>query len=209
MVKLRARVPIPLEDGIQSEFITFDGFDRNEEHFAIGFNLHLLAPNEPPWVRIHSECITGDLFGSQRCDCGNQLIEARRHFEKNGGYLLYLRQEGRGIGLKHKLDAYLLQEAGLDTFEANARLNLPKDGRNFACAAEMLHAMKIKEVNVLTNNPRKVRELASHGIRISTVQTTGQYLNSHNERYLRAKQEKDGHRLGFTSPEEQLYSEIS
>jgi GTP cyclohydrolase II len=142
---------------------------------------------------LHSECLTGDVFGSQRCDCGLQLNEAIEKLSEEGGYLLYLRQEGRGIGLYAKIEAYLLQTAGLDTFEANERLGFGDDERNYRCAAEMLCALGVKRIRLLTNNPDKVRQLVAFGIDVVATVPTGVYVNQHNREYLRAKAGKGQH----------------
>lgn len=193
MVSVRARIQVPLESGDSTEFVTFDGLAGDPDHFAVVFHPQRVAAQPAPWVRVHSECITGDLFGSLRCDCGSQLDEARWLFCEEGGILLYLRQEGRGIGLKRKLDAYLLQDQGLDTFQANLELSLPRDAREFSCAAQMLRALGHDRIRLLTNNQRKERELAAHGITVAEIRRTRQYITAHNARYLQAKQEQDGH----------------
>lgn len=142
---------------------------------------------QPPLVRVHSECLTGDVFGSLLCDCGPQLHEAISCFAREGGILLYLRQEGRGIGLYAKLSAYALQKKGLDTFEANRHLNLPEDARSFEPAAQMLSALGVPRVRLLTNNPDKASQLERYGIGIESTIPTGVYLNPNNRRYLEAK----------------------
>jgi GTP cyclohydrolase II len=184
-VSVRNRVSIPILNGeVTGLFHGFTGFARSEEHFAVAFG----SPNaDLPLVRVHSECITGDLFGSQLCDCGPQLHEAIHRLDREGGYLLYLRQEGRGIGLYAKLDAYLLQARGLDTYEANNRLNYPDDLRDFACAADMLRALGVGRVRLLTNNPVKVEQLKANGIEVVESVPTGVHVNRHNWHYLQAK----------------------
>ncbi|AZG08132.1 GTP cyclohydrolase II [Pigmentiphaga sp. H8] len=185
MVTIKNRVVVPLEEGgIPPEFITFNGI--TEEHVAIVFP-QLKPGGMPPLVRVHSECLTGDVFGSQLCDCGPQLHEALSCFSREGGILLYLRQEGRGIGLYAKLSAYALQKKGLDTFEANRHLNLPEDARSFEPAAQMLQALGVARIRLLTNNPDKASQLEEHGIDIESIIPTGVYLNPNNRRYLEAK----------------------
>jgi len=147
---------------------------------------------------VHSECLTGDLFGSLRCDCGRQLQEATERLMREGGLLLYLRQEGRGIGLYRKLEAYKLQDAGFDTYEANRLLNLPEDGRNFQCAAQMLGALGVERVRLLSNNPDKSNALRQYGIDVVDVVNTGVYANKHNLAYLTAKREQHHHALRVT-----------
>lgn len=181
---VRSKVPIPLMDlGEEALFVSFGNLGCSEEHFAI----KLGRDRDVPLVRIHSECVTGDLFGSLRCDCGNQLKEAVRRISGHGGYLLYMRQEGRGIGLYAKLDAYLLQLDGRDTFEANRDLGFDDDLRSYEPAAKMLNSLGITRLKLLTNNPDKARELAASGVEIDEVVPTGVYGNSYNLKYLRAK----------------------
>ncbi len=150
--------------------LTFDGLVDGREHLALGLGDRAapLAPERsaPPLVRPHSECLTGDVFGSQRCDCGPQLREAVERIADAGGFLLYLRQEGRGIGLYAKLDAYALQDAGLDTYEANLALGHGADERDYTVAAQMLHALGVGEVGLLSNNPDKADQLEALGVRV-------------------------------------------
>lgn len=184
MIKIRNRIQIKTKYGICT-FVSFSGLGDHLEHFALVFkNAH---HHRSPIVRVHSECITGDLFGSCKCDCGKQLNEALSLFQKSGGILLYLRQEGRGIGLYNKLDAYALQEKGFDTFEANVQLNLPKDSRSFSVAAKMLKALRVKHIHLLSNNPDKYNQLKLYGIHIRKVIHTRYYVNVHNKKYLKAK----------------------
>jgi GTP cyclohydrolase II len=149
-----------------------------------------------PLVRMHSECLTGDVFESERCDCGAQLREALGQMaDAGGGILLYLRQEGRGIGLYNKLDAYELQDLGVDTFEANRLLNFPSDGRDYRCAAEMLRALGVTSVRLISNNPDKAAQLARWGIRIESIVNTSANVTHHNRRYLEAKVRSHGHTI--------------
>jgi GTP cyclohydrolase II len=174
-----------------AEVISFTGFEDGKDHIVFAFgNWRAQAA---PKVRMHSECLTGDVFGSLRCDCGSQLKEALSLFAKTGGLLLYLRQEGRGIGLLNKLRAYRLQDEGYDTYAANERLGFKKDERDFKVAAEMLKALGIAQVRLLSNNPRKARQLEENGIRVSHRIYTRTYVCAHNERYLKAKAEVGGH----------------
>jgi len=147
-------------------------------------------------VRIHSECWTGDVLGSLRCDCRQQLEEGLRHIAEHGGMVLYLRQEGRGIGLLNKLKAYALQEQGLDTVEANHSLGFPDDLRTYDCAVEMLKFFGITKVKLLTNNPRKIGALESAGIEVERERHQ-LASNPHNLRYLKTKARKSGHMLDF------------
>lgn len=183
---IRSQVPIPLgKTGGLAEFITFHGLSDGLEHFCIGFGEW--RTTKPTLVRIHSECITGDMFGSLRCDCGPQLAEACELMSSESGLIVYLRQEGRGIGLYNKLDAYELQSKGLDTFEANTKLGFEEDERSYLSAAEMLKCLGIRSVCVLTNNPQKVSQLRDNGVDISSVRKTGHFHNPHNDKYLAAK----------------------
>ena len=143
----------------------------------------------PVLVRMHSECLTGDLFGSKRCDCGEQLEKAMEMCGQEGGIVLYLRQEGRNIGLINKLKAYNLQDEGADTYEANRALGLAEDARDFTIAAEMLKALGISRAKLLTNNPAKVGGLEAGGVTVVERISTEEYLTPHNAAYLRAKAE--------------------
>jgi GTP cyclohydrolase II len=146
-------------------------------------------------VRLHSECLTGDVLGSERCDCGPQLHEALSAIAEEGGYLLYLRQEGRGIGLYAKLEAYRLQDAGLDTFAANRALGHPDDGRDYTVAAQMLTALGVSKIRILSNNPDKVAQLERDGITVEQRLSTGVHLTSTNHAYLAAKVLLQSHSL--------------
>src|SRR5713101_5976888 len=147
-------------------------------------------------VRVHSECLTGDVFHSLRCDCGEQLTSALSMIESEGeGVLLYLSQEGRGIGLLNKLRAYRLQEDGLDTVEANERLGLPADLRDYGIGAQILADLGLSSIRILTNNPKKIRGLEGYGLSVSAQIPIEHAPNAHNEQYLNAKREKLGHTL--------------
>lgn len=156
------------------------------EHFALVFRTDA-NDGQAPLVRVHSECVTGDLLGSLRCDCGRQLEEALGRLLKHGGVLVYLRQEGRGIGLHEKLKAYALQDAGLDTFEANRQLGHGDDERSYESAALILKMLQMPAIRLLTRNPDKARQLESFGVRVVEQVRTGLHVNPHNERYVRAK----------------------
>jgi 3,4-dihydroxy 2-butanone 4-phosphate synthase/GTP cyclohydrolase II len=162
-------------------------------------------------VRVHSECLTGDVFHSLRCDCGEQLESALSMIEREGeGVLLYLSQEGRGIGLLNKLRAYRLQEEGLDTVEANLRLGLPADLRDYGIGAQILGDLGLSSIRILTNNPKKISGLAGYGLRVSDQIPIEHVANPHNEAYLRAKRDKLGHSLhhqGLALDEEMLLGE--
>ncbi|MFI2431877.1 GTP cyclohydrolase II [Streptomyces sp. NPDC018693] len=193
----RVRVPLRFHDGysVDTELVTFHGLADGQEHVAVV--LGGPAPGTTPLVRLHSECLTGDVFGSARCDCGPQLREAVERIATTGGVLLYLRQEGRGIGLYNKLDAYALQDQGLDTYEANAALGLPEDARDYTAAAQMLRALGIRELDLLSNNPDKAEQLRDLGIDVRDRVPTGVFTTPHNVRYLRAKVLQTSHTLAL------------
>lgn len=195
---VKRRVVIPVRAGdVMAEFISFNGDDSGKEHIAISFAGTTAEKNEVPLVRLHSECLTGDVFGSGRCDCGEQLDEAIDRINEEGGYILYLRQEGRGIGLYAKLDAYALQDQGYDTYEANEMLHLPDDGRDFSIAARMLKALEVDKVRLLTNNPDKAEQLTINDIEVSEIVPTAVHVNQHNRNYLEAKARRKHHTLKF------------
>ena len=195
MAIIRAKVPIKVgEDStIPAELFSFDGLSDKLEHVAVQFSDK--ATNEPPLVRIHSECLTGDVFNSSRCDCGDQLAESIEKISAHGGVILYLRQEGRGIGLYPKIDAYALQDNGYDTYEANQKLGFLDDGRSFSVAVEMLKAIEIDTVKLLTNNPQKEQLLRENGIVIAETVPTGVYKKCDNIEYLKTKRSKKSHNL--------------
>ena len=189
-VALVARAKLPLEDLPDTQIVAFRSPD-GEEHVAL---LIGAFGGRPPLVRLHSECLTGDVFGSLKCDCGPQLREALRLIgAAGGGVLLYLRQEGRGIGLANKLRAYALQDRGLDTVEANQRLGFADDERDYDHAAAMLKALGIEQVRLLTNNARKVEGLAAAGIEVVERVAHHMSANPHNADYLAVKRSKSGH----------------
>lgn len=191
-VGLKQQVEIPIKN-TSAVFCTFSDLPDGKEHIALVFKGH--NPAHVPLVRMHSECLTGDVFGSGRCDCGEQLTESVEKMSQEGGVLLYLRQEGRGIGLYNKLDAYVQQLEGFDTYEANRNLGLPDDMRDYNVAAYMLKALKIHTIRLLSNNPDKKKQLEAHGIHVSTMCSTGVFLKDENKRYLQAKVEKTGHAI--------------
>ena len=189
-VTLVARARLPLEDMPDTQIVAFRS-PAGEEHVALVIGAFGGAP---PLVRLHSECLTGDVFGSLKCDCGPQLHAALRLIGvAGGGVLLYLRQEGRGIGLANKLRAYALQDRGLDTVEANERLGFADDARDYAHAAAMLRALGIEKVRLLTNNAAKVDGLAAAGIEVVERVAHHMPANPHNADYLAAKRAKSGH----------------
>lgn len=192
---IRKEIPIRMQQG-EGTFITFRGLDDLGEHIAVGFGDW--KNQASPLVRVHSECLTGDVFGSARCDCGEQLQEAVSTLQKQGGILVYLRQEGRGIGLYNKLDAYELQMQGHDTYEANRLLGFTDDLRSYEVAAQMLQALGIRRLRLLSNNPDKKSQLETFGIVVTELVSTGVFVKRDNRGYLEAKVRKTGHRLNLT-----------
>jgi GTP cyclohydrolase II len=191
---VRARVSLPVRLGdieTVADVVTFDGLVDGQEHLAIVLG----SPGATPLVRLHSECLTGDVLGSRRCDCGPQLHEAVDRIETAGGYLLYLRQEGRGIGLYAKLEAYLLQDGGLDTYDANLALGYAADARDYTAAAQMLAALGVPRLALLTNNPDKAAQLTAHGLDVVSRVPTAVHLNASNRRYLKAKAHRGSHAM--------------
>jgi GTP cyclohydrolase II len=172
-------------------------------------HLSITSPVQPgaePLVRLHSECLTGDVFASYRCDCGEQLEQALALIAEQGGTVLYLRgQEGRGIGLANKMRAYALQEAGADTVEANEQLGLPVDARDYSAAAAILHAMGIGSIRLLSNNPAKRSMLAALGIEVAEMVAAEVPVREQNRRYLETKRDRMDHRLAVlqTTPVQQ------
>jgi GTP cyclohydrolase II len=190
-VHLVTRARLPVEDGEETQIVAFREAATGEEHVAL---LVGAFGGEPPLVRLHSECLTGDVFGSLKCDCGPQLREALRLIDAaGGGVLLYLRQEGRGIGLANKLRAYALQDRGLDTIEANLRLGFAGDERGYGVAAAMLRALGIDQVRLLTNNPAKVAGLEAAGITVAERVAHHMPTNPHNADYIATKKARSGH----------------
>lgn len=186
-----ARAKLPIDDLPASQMVAFRDPASGEEHVALVIGAF---GGQPPLVRLHSECLTGDVFGSLKCDCGPQLKEALRIIgAAGGGVLLYLRQEGRGIGLANKLRAYALQDRGLDTVDANRRLGFADDERGYGMAAAMLRALGIESVRVLTNNPAKVAGLEREGIQVVERVAHHMPTNPHNADYIATKKKRSGH----------------
>ncbi|MGO4434689.1 GTP cyclohydrolase II RibA [Paenarthrobacter sp. RAF9] len=208
-VRSNVTVPLQFPDGFRTpaEVFTFHGLADGKEHLllALGsWEQSLLAPDSEtgvaPLVRLHSECMTGDVFGSERCDCGPQLREAVEEIAAVGGFLLYLRQEGRGIGLYSKLDAYALQDNGLDTYEANLALGHDEDERDYSAGVQMLQAIGASRIRLLSNNPDKAAQLSALGIDISERVPTGVHVSEANLAYLAAKRDRTGHVLELPHP---------
>src|SRR6201991_1651110 len=189
-----AQAQVPLEGAENARILAWRPSDGGKEHLAIVVGE--IDPTEPVLIRLYSECLTGDLLGSLRCDCGVQLRGAIEQLNKQGsGVLLYLAQEGRGIGLVNKLRAYELQDDGFDTIDANEQLGFDADERIYAPAATMLQRMGIKQVRLMTNNPEKIAQLARYGIEVAERVAHAFPSNGHNENYLRTKAERAGHLL--------------
>jgi 3,4-dihydroxy 2-butanone 4-phosphate synthase/GTP cyclohydrolase II len=170
-----------------------------------------VAGMEDVLVRVHSECLTGDVFHSLRCDCGQQLEDALRKIEEEGsGVLLYLAQEGRGIGLLNKLRAYKLQEEGFDTVDANLQLGLPADLRDYGIGAQILVDLGLTSIRILTNNPKKIIGLEGYGLTVTDQVPIEHQPTQHNKEYLRAKKDRMGHLLhhqGLALDEEMIHEE--
>ncbi|GHJ53340.1 GTP cyclohydrolase II [Micromonospora chersina] len=196
-VRTQVTVPLRFPDGYvtTARVHSFHGLVDGREHLAIGLGERRDPDASPPLVRPHSECLTGDVLGSQRCDCGPQLREAVERIADAGGYLLYLRQEGRGIGLYAKLDAYALQDGGLDTYEANVALGRGADERDYTVAAQMLAALGVTRVALLSNNPDKAAQLERLGVTVVDRVLTGVHLSPANAGYLAAKVTRADHAL--------------
>lgn len=196
MAEVRARVDFKVgsNSDIDAEILSFKGLKTDKEHVAVIFK-KADQTQATPLVRMHSECLTGDVFHSSRCDCGEQLEETINRMGDLGGIILYLRQEGRGIGLYNKIDAYKLQSQGMNTYEANNHLGFGDDLRDFTEAAQMLKALGVNKIRLVTNNPKKIRELQEHGIEIDHVVNTSAHVKEGNEGYLQAKVSHGKHNL--------------
>ncbi|WP_309611507.1 GTP cyclohydrolase II [Sphingomonas sp.] len=188
---ISGRAKLPVAGVGETQVVAFRDAATGEEHVALIIGSF---GGQPPLVRLHSECLTGDVFGSLKCDCGPQLQEALRLISaSDGGVLLYLRQEGRGIGLANKIRAYQLQDRGLDTVDANRRLGFSDDMRDYGMAAAMLRALGIVAVRLLTNNPAKLAGLEQAGIRVVERVAHHMPVNPHNADYLATKRQRSGH----------------
>ena len=204
-VRTEVTVPLRFPDGYATtaQVVTFTGLVDGREHLLLGLGdwrtalVRSALGGAAPLVRPHSECLTGDVFGSERCDCGPQLREPAERLTDAGGLLLYLRQEGRGIGLYAKLDAYALQDAGLDTYQANTALGHGEDERDYSAAAQMLRALGADRVRLLSNNPDKAAQLELLGIAVAERVPTGVHLTEANARYLATKRDRTAHTLAL------------
>jgi len=194
MVNVRARVSfkVGLKSSLAADLLSFNGLESGKEHVAVIFH-NADKQAAAPLVRMHSECLTGDVFHSSRCDCGEQLDETIEKMGEQGGIILYLRQEGRGIGLYNKIDAYELQSQGMNTYEANNYLGFGDDLRDFTEAALILKALGIDAIRLITNNPKKIHDLEHYGIKIIEVIGTKIHIKDGNERYLRTKADHGKH----------------
>lgn len=193
MLKIQAQSNVPTDFGM----FTVYAFSENENDWSphLVWVAEKTDFNEVINVRFHSECITGEVFHSRKCECGQQLDAAMKFISENGGMVIYLRQEGRNIGIINKLKAYALQEQGLDTVEANLRLGLPADGRNFNVAIEMLKILEVGKVNLLTNNPEKLKAFNNSGILLNKRIALEIESNPVNASYLSIKKDYFGHLL--------------
>lgn len=204
-VRTDVTVPLRFPDGYATtaQVFTFTGLADVEEHLLLGLGdwqgalVRSALGGPAPLVRPHSECLTGDVFGSERCDCGPQLREAAERITEAGGFLLYLRQEGRGIGLYAKLDAYALQDGGLDTYQANTALGHGEDERDYTAAAQMLHTLGADRIRLLSNNPDKAAQLDLLGVTVTERVPTGVHLSAANSRYLTTKRDRTFHTLAL------------
>ena len=195
MADVRARIELMVgqQSNIPAEMLSFEGLETEKEHVAVVFK-QADKTQVTPLVRMHSECLTGDVFHSSRCDCGEQLEETINRMSESGGIILYLRQEGRGIGLYNKLDAYELQSQGMNTYEANNHLGFGDDLRDFKEAAQMLNALGITKIKLVTNNPKKIQDIQDYGIELDEVVNTHAHVKKGNEGYLQSKADH-GHKL--------------
>ena len=193
MIKIQAQANVPTDYG------TFKmvAFSETQDNWMP--SMALIAEHtdfsKPVNVRFHSECITGEIFHSKKCECGQQLDAAMKYMQENGGVIIYLRQEGRNIGIINKLKAYALQEKGLDTVEANLKLGLPADDRDFSIAVDILNTLEIKDINLLTNNPEKMRAVEESDIRLHQRIPLQIPSNKESKEYLKTKKDYFGHLL--------------
>ncbi|HWV60883.1 MAG TPA: GTP cyclohydrolase II, partial [Sphingopyxis sp.] len=192
-LEVAARARLPVEASESAEIVAFRSPEEASDHVAL-----IIGQRDagPPVVRLHSECLTGDVLGSLKCDCGPQLHAALHAMaDAPWGVLLYLRQEGRGIGLVNKLRAYALQDQGYDTVDANLRLGFPVEARDFAIAGRMLDLLSIPRIRLMTNNPEKVARLEKEGVEVVERIPLALPTNKYNEQYLATKRDRTGHQL--------------
>ncbi|MCA0990843.1 bifunctional 3,4-dihydroxy-2-butanone-4-phosphate synthase/GTP cyclohydrolase II [Bacillus hwajinpoensis] len=195
LVQKEVEIELPTEFG-SFRAVGYSNIIDQKEHVALIKGE--IIPDQPTLVRVHSECLTGDVFGSFRCDCGPQLHAALAQIEEEGhGVLLYMRQEGRGIGLLNKMKAYKLQEEGYDTVEANEKLGFKPDLRDYGIGAQILRDLGVSKMNLLTNNPRKIAGLTGYGLEVASRVALQMPSRKENERYLKTKHSKLGHMLHF------------
>ncbi|HRP54341.1 MAG TPA: GTP cyclohydrolase II, partial [Fluviicola sp.] len=193
LVSKEVEVEMPTEFG-EFKLVAFSVKNTGQEHLALVKGSW--EPNEPILVRMHSSCLTGDIFGSCRCDCGPQLHHSMRMIEQEGkGVIVYLNQEGRGIGLLNKLKAYKLQEEGFDTVEANLKLGFKSDEREYGIGAQILFQLGVSKMRLMSNNPKKRTGLVGYGLEIIENVPIEVGRNKHNEKYLQTKVQKMGHSL--------------
>lgn len=194
LVERIEQIDMPTDYGTFQLNLYQSTINPSEQHLALVKGE--IDADTPILVRVHSECLTGDVFGSRRCDCGNQLHTALGQIDQAGsGVLVYMRQEGRGIGLANKIRAYKLQEEGFDTVEANEKLGFPSDLRDYGMGAQILHDLGVRKIRLMTNNPKKVVGLGGHDLEITEQVALKSAPNPHNERYLQTKRDKLGHLL--------------
>ncbi|OGQ38624.1 MAG: GTP cyclohydrolase II, partial [Deltaproteobacteria bacterium RIFCSPLOWO2_01_FULL_42_9] len=195
LVRRVAEAVVPTRYGGDFKAIAYENDVDFHEHMAMVKGE--INPEEPVLVRVHSECLTGDVFGSERCDCGDQLKCAMKLIEKEGnGVILYMHQEGRGIGLANKIKAYALQDKGMDTVEANEKLGFKADLRDYGIGAQILLDLGVKKMRIMTNNPKKIVGLEGYGLKVVERVPIEVIPHKRNLEYLRIKKEKMGHMIG-------------